>query len=217
MKTSASATPRTRSCSTRIIPATATSRPAIAFPISAISSCATSGSAHRERERQDYSRRLRLGPPPRSDLRQRQRRAAPHRIQIVAAQRRDLTIGPGPVNLRPSGDDVDSHRQRRTDPAPSPPARRNLFPSRPVAGPVPVAEWQPRRRRPVHRRRPHREAGSSPNLRWYICGLLFFATTINYIDRQVIELAQAGRWKRIWAGAKPPTAGSSSPSSSPTR
>jgi ACS family hexuronate transporter-like MFS transporter len=27
-----------------------------------------------------------------------------------------------------------------------------------------------------------------PNLRWYICGLLFFATTINYIDRQVIGL-----------------------------
>jgi len=27
-----------------------------------------------------------------------------------------------------------------------------------------------------------------PHLRWYICGLLFFATTINYIDRQVIGL-----------------------------
>ena len=26
------------------------------------------------------------------------------------------------------------------------------------------------------------------NLRWYICGLLFFATTINYIDRQVLSL-----------------------------
>ena len=25
-------------------------------------------------------------------------------------------------------------------------------------------------------------------LRWYICGLLFFATTINYIDRQVLGL-----------------------------
>jgi len=24
-----------------------------------------------------------------------------------------------------------------------------------------------------------------PHLRWYICGLLFFATTVNYIDRQV--------------------------------
>ncbi len=29
---------------------------------------------------------------------------------------------------------------------------------------------------------------NSPNLRWYICGLLFFATTINYIDRQVLGL-----------------------------
>ncbi len=26
------------------------------------------------------------------------------------------------------------------------------------------------------------------NLRWYICGLLFFATTVNYIDRQVIGI-----------------------------
>ncbi|HXR78324.1 MAG TPA: MFS transporter [Bryobacteraceae bacterium] len=26
------------------------------------------------------------------------------------------------------------------------------------------------------------------NLRWYICGLLFFATTINYIDRQVLGI-----------------------------
>src|SRR5271163_918102 len=27
-----------------------------------------------------------------------------------------------------------------------------------------------------------------PRLRWYICGLLFFASTINYIDRQVLGL-----------------------------
>jgi ACS family hexuronate transporter-like MFS transporter len=27
-----------------------------------------------------------------------------------------------------------------------------------------------------------------PQLRWYVCGLLFFATTINYIDRQVIGI-----------------------------
>jgi MFS transporter, ACS family, hexuronate transporter len=27
-----------------------------------------------------------------------------------------------------------------------------------------------------------------PGLRWYICGLLFFATTINYIDRQVFSI-----------------------------
>src|SRR5258708_34817374 len=26
------------------------------------------------------------------------------------------------------------------------------------------------------------------HFRWYICGLLFFATTINYIDRQVLGL-----------------------------
>jgi ACS family hexuronate transporter-like MFS transporter len=40
-------------------------------------------------------------------------------------------------------------------------------------------------------------AGSSPSgasrrtvahLRWYVCGLLFFATTINYIDRQVLAI-----------------------------
>jgi ACS family hexuronate transporter-like MFS transporter len=28
----------------------------------------------------------------------------------------------------------------------------------------------------------------APRLRWYICGLLFFATTINYVDRQVLGL-----------------------------
>src|SRR5258708_5489440 len=27
-----------------------------------------------------------------------------------------------------------------------------------------------------------------PHLRWYICGLLFFATTINYVDRQVLGI-----------------------------
>jgi len=29
---------------------------------------------------------------------------------------------------------------------------------------------------------------SASRLRWYICGLLFFATTINYVDRQVLGL-----------------------------
>jgi ACS family hexuronate transporter-like MFS transporter len=29
---------------------------------------------------------------------------------------------------------------------------------------------------------------SAPRIRWYICGLLFFATTINYVDRQVLGL-----------------------------
>ena len=27
-----------------------------------------------------------------------------------------------------------------------------------------------------------------PHLRWYICGLLFFATTVNYVDRQVLGI-----------------------------
>ncbi len=31
-------------------------------------------------------------------------------------------------------------------------------------------------------------AATVANLRWYICGLLFFATTVNYIDRQVLGL-----------------------------
>ena len=35
-------------------------------------------------------------------------------------------------------------------------------------------------------------AGARPagNFRWMICGLLFFATTINYLDRQVLSLLQ---------------------------
>ena len=36
---------------------------------------------------------------------------------------------------------------------------------------------------------PDREkAGIIPHLRWYVCGLLFFATTVNYIDRQVLGI-----------------------------
>src|SRR5205085_12097832 len=31
-------------------------------------------------------------------------------------------------------------------------------------------------------------AATVANLRWYICGLLFFATTVNYIDRQVLGI-----------------------------
>ena len=31
-------------------------------------------------------------------------------------------------------------------------------------------------------------SASAPKFRWYVCGLLFFATTVNYIDRQVIGL-----------------------------
>ena len=29
---------------------------------------------------------------------------------------------------------------------------------------------------------------AAPRIRWYVCGLLFFATTINYVDRQVLGL-----------------------------
>jgi len=34
------------------------------------------------------------------------------------------------------------------------------------------------------------ERASSPtsNVRWLICGLLFFATTVNYVDRQVLSI-----------------------------
>ena len=36
------------------------------------------------------------------------------------------------------------------------------------------------------------EASSKPtNYRWWICSLLFFATTVNYLDRQVLSLT----WK----------------------
>src|SRR5262245_8604093 len=40
------------------------------------------------------------------------------------------------------------------------------------------------------------------NYRWFICSLLFFAATINYLDRQVIatlkdELQKAGVWDEI--------------------
>lgn len=64
-------------------------------------------------------------------------------------------------------------------------ARRNLSPSRPTSATgtaprlVPPAETA---RRETPRGRP------IANLRWYICGLLFFATTINYVDRQVLSL-----------------------------
>ena len=26
------------------------------------------------------------------------------------------------------------------------------------------------------------------NYRWYVCAMLFFATTVNYLDRQVLSL-----------------------------
>src|SRR5450759_5036586 len=33
-----------------------------------------------------------------------------------------------------------------------------------------------------------RERGKFRHLRWYICGLLFFATTVYYVDRQVLGI-----------------------------
>src|SRR5215470_620538 len=49
------------------------------------------------------------------------------------------------------------------------------------------------------------EAVRTGHYRWYICGLLFFATTINYIDRQVIgvlapELQRSIGWNEIQYG-----------------
>ena len=52
--------------------------------------------------------------------------------------------------------------------------------------------------------------------RWVICALLFFATTINYIDRQVIGLLKPDLQQQF-AGPSATTPRSSSPSSSPTR
>lgn len=41
-----------------------------------------------------------------------------------------------------------------------------------------------------------------PHLRWYICGLLFFATTINYVDRQVLSLLKPSLEKDLgWTEA----------------
>ncbi|MFN7996682.1 MAG: MFS transporter [Bryobacteraceae bacterium] len=43
----------------------------------------------------------------------------------------------------------------------------------------------------VHSARPQTQRPSAPlgaHFRWYICGLLFFATSVNYIDRQVLGL-----------------------------
>jgi ACS family hexuronate transporter-like MFS transporter len=40
------------------------------------------------------------------------------------------------------------------------------------------------------------------NFRWYICGLLFFATTVNYIDRQVLGLLEPVLAKELgWSEA----------------
>ena len=50
-------------------------------------------------------------------------------------------------------------------------------PSVPIAGPASSGERAPRRRGAI-----------VDGYRWFICGLLFFAATINYVDRQVIGI-----------------------------
>src|SRR5436309_15266580 len=35
---------------------------------------------------------------------------------------------------------------------------------------------------------PPLSAARTPNYRWVVCALLFFATTVNYIDRQILAL-----------------------------
>lgn len=57
--------------------------------------------------------------------------------------------------------------------------RTNLFPSRYTSSPPPFATPG------IDPGKPRRIVA---HLRWYVCGLLFFATTINYIDRQVLSL-----------------------------
>ena len=52
--------------------------------------------------------------------------------------------------------------------------------------------------------------GTMRNVRWYICALLFFATVVNYVDRQVLgtlapELQKTIGWSEL------DTATSSSP------
>ena len=37
---------------------------------------------------------------------------------------------------------------------------------------------------------PDFDAPGNPNIRWFVCGLLFFATTINYMDRSVLSLIE---------------------------
>lgn len=54
-----------------------------------------------------------------------------------------------------------------------------MFPSRPTSAATAATG-------PAAPARP--AARTIANLRWYVCGLLFFATTINYVDRQVLSL-----------------------------
>ena len=56
-----------------------------------------------------------------------------------------------------------------------------MFPSRPTSATAPA----PSPHQPAPVKAPARTIA---HLRWYICGLLFFATTGNYVDRQVVSL-----------------------------
>ena len=82
---------------------------------------------------------------------------------------------------------------------PNPPARVARSPAAfSEGGPVPAS--------PTHvASLPARWRSDRP-LRWVICALLFFATTINYIDRQVVWPAQARRCRRSSAGPRSTTA-----------
>src|ERR1051325_12064724 len=47
------------------------------------------------------------------------------------------------------------------------------------------------------------QTGSIGSYRWIICGLLFFATTINYIDRQILALLKEILDRQIgWSNAQ---------------
>ena len=49
--------------------------------------------------------------------------------------------------------------------------------------------------------------GKSSNYRWVICGLLFFATTFNYLDRQVISYLKqffCTPWNKAGLGGRTP-------------
>ena len=43
------------------------------------------------------------------------------------------------------------------------------------------------------------------HFRWTVCALLFFATTINYVDRQVLRLWKTIRWLGVSMNPAPRT------------
>ena len=44
---------------------------------------------------------------------------------------------------------------------------------------------------------------ATSHIRWTVCALLFFATTINYVDRQVLSIL-AKTLETVWVGQKTP-------------